>query len=145
RANGPDCGSTGAAPPPADYRRRPVLYTTIIQADAVEKIIRLSPHHHFGPMMIGMSIDRSLALSPTDVSHPPRPGQRPRGVGNRIPVCPSPQFGGNDTSGGLDTLPTGSHQSPFWQPSGAGLLEDVISSNAISVRCLSAPIWKSRT
>ena len=35
----------------------------------------LCPHHHFGPMKIGMSIDRSPALSPAGVSHPPRPGQ----------------------------------------------------------------------
>jgi hypothetical protein len=32
--------------------------------------------------------------------------------------CPSPQFGGNGTSGGLHTLPTGSHHSPFRQSSG---------------------------
>jgi hypothetical protein len=27
--------------------------------------------------------------------------------------CPSPQFGGNGANGGLQTFPTGSHQSPF--------------------------------
>jgi len=36
-----------------------VLYTTITQADVVQTIIRLRPHHHFGPIKIGMSIDRS--------------------------------------------------------------------------------------
>jgi len=39
-----------AAPPPGDHRRRPVLYTTITQADVVQTIIRLRPHHHFGPI-----------------------------------------------------------------------------------------------
>jgi hypothetical protein len=43
---------------------RPVLYTTIPHADVVEKIIRRCLHHHFRPMKIGMSTDRSPALSP---------------------------------------------------------------------------------
>jgi hypothetical protein len=55
-------------------RTRP-LYTTITQADVVEKVIRLCPHHRFGPVKIGTSIGRSPALSPAAVSHPPRPGQ----------------------------------------------------------------------
>jgi hypothetical protein len=76
--------------PAGDYRRRPVLYTTITQADVVEKIIRLRPHHHFGPMKIGMSVDRSPACHlPASVTHLDL-AKRPTGVGNRIPVLSVP-------------------------------------------------------
>ncbi|MCB0949656.1 MAG: hypothetical protein KDB44_10325 [Mycobacterium sp.] len=34
--------------------------------------------------------------------------------------CPAPQFSGTGATGGLHVLATGSHQSPFWQSSGAG-------------------------